>query len=56
MIAHDRSWLEVPIGLHRRTLQRTGSRLVAEGSATETVGQTDNECVSFFSKLVFIKI
>jgi hypothetical protein len=56
MIAHDRSWLEVPMGLYRGTLQRTGRRVDAEGSANETVGQNDNERVLFLLALVLIKI
>jgi len=56
MIAHDRSWLEVLMGPYRRTLQRTGRRLDAEGSATETFGQADNKPVPFLLTLVYIKI
>jgi hypothetical protein len=56
MIAHDRSWLEVLIGPYRRTLQRTGRGLDAEGSANETFGQPDNKPVPFLVILVYIKI
>ena len=56
MIAHDSSWLEVLMGPYRRTLQRTGRELDAEGSAKEAVGQADNESVPFLLTLVYIKI